>query len=237
MPLTEFKVLSFGCYGTLVDRDSGVYASLRPLLSAGDIRLSRAEVVAKFTEYEDLQQTETPRMAYSDMLAQVHRRLAAEWSVIASDDDHALFGKSAPSWPVYADAPAALQYLRRFFKLVVLSNADQATLAGSNRRLEGRFEAIFTAQELGACKPDPRIFEQMARRLEKQGVERRQILHVAHSLRRDQSPAAACGLAFAWIDRRGQEQSGAAASEASDAPRWDFRFSNLVDMVKAHQQR
>ena len=122
------------------------------------------------------------------------------------------------------------------FKLVVLSNADQATLAGSNRRLEGRFEAIFTAQELGACKPDPRLFEQMARRLEKQGVERRQILHVAHSLRRDQ-PAAACGLAFAWIDRRGQEQSGAAASEASDAPRWDFRFSNLVDMVKAHQQR
>jgi 2-haloacid dehalogenase len=237
MPLTDFKVLSFGCYGTLIDRDSGVYAALRRLLTDGDIRLSRREVIAKFLEYEKLQQSETPRMSYPDVLAHVHRRLANEWRVVASDDDHALFGQSTRRWPVYADAPAALQYLKRFFKLVVLSNADQMTFAGSNRRLEGRFEAIFTAQEIGACKPDPKAFEYMANRLAKQGVARRQILHVAHDLLRDQAPAAVCGLPFAWIDRSGDSPDEGADAPPPGPPQWDFRFTNLVDMVKAHQQR
>jgi 2-haloacid dehalogenase len=237
MPLSDFKLLSFGCYGTLIDRDSGVYTALHPLLSAGNLGLTRPEALAKFSEYEAQQQRETPDMAYCDVLARVHRRLAREWGVIASDDDHAVFGRSPSRWPIYADAPAALQYLKRFFKLVVLSNADPQTFAASNRKLEGRFDAVFTAQEIGSCKPDPRIFEQMANRLAKQGLERRQLLHVAHSLARDQGPAAACGLAFAWIDREGQARGGGVASDSSGAPPWTFRFSNLVDMVKAHQQR
>lgn len=237
MPLKNFKVLSFGCYGTLIDRDSGVFAALRPLLTEGDIRLNRREVIAKFSEYETLQQSETPRMPYADVLAQVHRRLAKEWCVVASDDDHALFAQSTSRWPVYADAPAALQYFKRFFKLVVLSNVDRLTFAGSNRRLEAGFEAIFTAQEIGACKPDPKAFEHMANRLAKQGVKRRQILHVAHDLLRDQAPAGACGLAFAWIDRSGDNPIEGVAAPPADPPQWDFRFANLVDMVKAHQQR
>jgi len=237
MPLTQFKVLSFACYGTLIDRDSGVYAALRPLLTAGNFGLSRPEALAKFSDYEAEQQRETPGMAYCDLLALVHRRLAREWGIIASDDDHALFGGSPSRWPVYADAPAALQYLKRFFKLVVLSNADPQTFAASNRKLEARFDAVFTAQEIGSCKPDPRIFEHMVNRLAKQGLDRPQLLHVAHSLARDQRPAAACGLAFAWIDREGQARSEDAVSDSSGAPPWTFRFSNLVDMVKAHQQR
>lgn len=236
MRLTDFKVVSFGCYGTLIDRDTGVYTALRPLLSAGHIRLSRPEVLAKFSEYEAQQQAETPRTSYCDILAMVHRRLARDWGIIASDDDHTLFGQSAPRWPIYADAPAALQYLKRFFRLVILSNADQSTFAGSNRRLEGKFEAIFTAQEIGSCKPDPRIFEHMVSRLAKRDLERRQILYVSHSPPRDQGAAAACGVAYAWIDRAGREPDGA-GPQSPDALHSNFRFANLVDMVKAHQQR
>lgn len=233
MPLSDYKALSFSCYGTLINRDSGIYSALRPLLTRGQIGLDRHETLARFDEYEAAQQAETPRLPYPQVLAEVHRRLAKEWGVLASDDEHALFGQSTSNWPVYADAPAALQYLKRFFKLVILSNADRQTFALGNLRLEAKFDAIFTGPDIGRCKPDPAAFEHMAERLGKQGLERRQILHVAHSLTRDQAPAARCGLAFAWIDRPSADVNGPAPRPTS----CEYRFPSLVDMVKAHQQR
>lgn len=247
MPLSDFKALSFGCYGTLINRDSGVYTALRPLLERGEIRLSRPQALEKFSEYEALQQAETPSLAYAKVLEEVHRRLAKEFGVLASDNDHAWFAQSVSNWPVYAEAPAALRYLKRFFKLVILSNADRQTFAVSNLRLDAKFDAIFTAPEIGRYKPDPKAFEHMAERLAKLGVERRQILHVGHSLPRDQAPAARCGIAFAWIDRPAEIPSpGDPTDPAPDLPpapqspepfTGEYRFSSLVDMVKAHQQR
>lgn len=241
MRLTHFKALSFSCYGTLIDRDSGIYAALRPLLADGQVTLSRQEILAKFAEYEAQQQADTPRMPYSEVLFAVHRRLASEWGVHASDDDHALFGKSVPNWPAYADVPAALQYLKRFFKLVILSNVDRHNLGGSNRRLEVMFDAIFTAQEIGACKPAAGNFEHMVARLAKFDLARHQILHTAHSLERDQAPAAACGLAFAWIDRPThpphEHATAPTTSTRPVAAQCDFRFTSLVDLVRAHQEQ
>lgn len=239
MPLGDFKILSFGCYGTLINRNSGVYSALRPLLARGEIRLSREQALARFNEYETQQQAETPCVPYPRMLAEVHRRLAKEWGIVASENDHARFAQSPANWPLYADAPAALRYLKRFFKLAILSNADRQTFALANLRLEAKFDAIFTGPEIGRCKPDPQAFEHMAERLTRLGVERRQILHVAHSLQRDQAPAARCGLAFAWIDRP-VAKAGATTATPSDPPppsTWQYRFPSLVDMVKAHQQR
>lgn len=236
MPLSDFKALSFGCYGTLINRDSGVYSALRPLLARGEIRLSRQQALKKFSEYEALQQAETPCLSYPKVLAEVHRRLAKDWGILASDNDHAWFAQSVANWPVYAEAPAALRYLKRFFKLAILSNADRQTFAVSNQRLDAKFDAIFTAPEMGRYKPDPGAFEHMAERLAKLGVERRQILHVAHSLHRDHTPAASCGIAFAWIDRPAGPRSPAAPPPAHSFT-GEYRFSSLVDMVKAHQQR
>jgi 2-haloacid dehalogenase len=244
MPLGDFKVLSFSCYGTLINRDSGIYTALRPLLARGDVGLGREELLAKFSAYEAQQQAESPRTPYPRVLEEVHRRLAKEWGILASDDDHARFGQSTSNWPVFADAPAALQYLKRFFKLAILSNADRQTFASSNLRLDAKFDAIFTGPDIGRCKPDPGLFEHMADRLAKLGTERRQILHVSHHLERDQAPAARCGLAFAWIDRVPVAEIPDEAPTGPPAPLpapnssgWDFRFSSLVDMVKAHQQR
>jgi 2-haloacid dehalogenase len=244
MSLGDYKVLSFSCYGTLINRDSGIYSALRPLLARGDIGLGRDQLLTIFSSYEAQQQAESPRMPYPRVLEEVHRRLAKEWGVLASDDDHARFGQSTSNWPIYADAPAALQYLKRFFKLAILSNADRQTFASSNVRLDAKFDAIFTGPDVGRCKPDPGLFEQMVERLAKMGVERRQILHVGHHLERDQVPAARCGLAFAWIDRAPvpdiPDEALALPPPALVLPKsskWDYRFDSLVDMVKAHQQR
>jgi FMN phosphatase YigB (HAD superfamily) len=83
----------------------------------------------------------------------------------------------------------------------------------------------------------------MVERLAKLGTERRQILHVGNNLERDQAPAARCGLAFAWLDRDTVPEIPDELPAPPPAPvlpassRWDYRFSSLVDMVKAHQQR
>jgi 2-haloacid dehalogenase len=228
MPLSDFKVLSFGCYGTLINRNSGIYSALRPLLARGETQLSREQALAQFTEYETLQQAEAPCLPFPQVLAEVHRRLAKKWGIVAAENDHARFAQSPSNWPLYADAPPALRYLKRFFKLAILTNADRQTFRLANLRLEATFDAIFTGPEIGRCKPDPKPFEHMVERLARLGVERRQILHVAHSLQRDQAPASRCELAFAWIDR--------APGNASAHPTWEYRFASLVDMVKAHQQ-
>ena len=243
MPLHDFKVLSFSCYGTLINRDSGVYAALRPLLARGAIGLSREQALAQFSACEAEQQAALPSLPYPRVLEEVHRRLAKDWGIVASEDDHARFGHSTSNWPIYADAPAALQYLKRFFKLVILSNADRHTFAVSSLRLEAKFDAIFTGPDIGRCKPDPGAFEHMAERLARVGTERRQILHVAHDLERDQVPAARCGLAFAWLDRPPAPPELPDPATPGDRPAplparaWDYRFTSLVDMVKVHQQR
>jgi 2-haloalkanoic acid dehalogenase type II len=243
MPLGDFKVLSFSCYGTLINRDSGIYSALRPLLARGDIAIDRDELLAKFSTYEAQLQADSPRMPYPRVLEEVHRRLAKEWGIFAADDDHERFRQSTPNWPIYADAPAALQYLKRFFKLAILSNVDRQTFALGNQRLDAKFDAIFTGPDVGHCKPDPGLFEHMVERLGKMGIERRQILHVGHHLARDQAPAAACGLAFAWIDRApvpdipDEAPASPPARELPNSSGWDYRFDSLVDMVKAHQQR
>ena len=236
MRLTDFKVLSFGCYGALIDRESGIYAALRPLRGSGHVGLSRQEVLAAFTRHEATQQAETPKMLYSGVLTEVHRRLAQEWGVLASDDDHALFSKSVPQWPVFADVPAGLQYLKRYFKLVILSNVDRESFTGSSRRLEVPFDEVLTSDQIGSYKPDLRNFEYVVRRVAMLGFERGQILHTAQSAVRDLLPAARCRLATAWIDRRLEKTDEDATVAVAGEVRCEFRFQSLVDMVKAHQE-
>lgn len=236
MRLTDFKAVSFGCYGTLIDRESGVYAALRPLLSAGNITLHRHDVLAAFARYEAAQQAKTPAMLYSGVLTEVHRRLAKEWGVLLSDDTHLLFGKSVAHWPVFADAPAALQYLKRYFRLIVLTNVDKDSFAGTARRLETRFDAVFTAQEIGSYKPDPRNFEYLIARLAKLGLRKEEVLHVGASLERDQVPAVRCGLGFAWIERQRQAAESVETPTPSQSAHGQFHFASIVDMVKAHQE-
>src|ERR1700730_6748982 len=208
MRLTDFKVLSFGCYGALIDRESGIYAALRPLRGSGHVGSSRQEVLEAFTRLEAAQQAETPKMLYSGVLTEVHRRLAQEWGVLASADDHALFSKSVPHWPVFADVPAGLQYLKRYFKLVILSNVDRESFTGSSRRLEVTFDEVLTADQIGSYKPELRNFEYLVRRVAKLGFERGQILHAAQSPVRDLIPDTRCRLAPAWSDRRLPKNSG-----------------------------
>lgn len=235
MKLSDFKVLTFDCYGTLIDWESGIYAALAPLLSRARSRLPRDQVLEAFARHEVRQQALTPAMAYSDLLTAVHGLLAREWGAAADAAEDAQFGGSVGDWPPFPDTIAALQYLKQHFRLVILSNVDRASFQATNQRLQVTFDAIYTAQDIGSYKPDPRNFAYLLDRLREQGVPKGAILHVAQSLFHDHVPANAVGLASAWIDRRHAAGGWGATTPVSSGVRYDFRFTSLEALADAHR--
>jgi 2-haloalkanoic acid dehalogenase type II len=235
MRLTDFKALTFDCYGTLIDWETGLYAALQPLLKRGGVTLKRDEVLAAFARHEVAQEEATPQMIYSELLAEVHRRLAREWKVVDVEKEAVAFGKSVPEWPAFEDTVAALQYLQRYYKLIILSNVDRQSFAGTNRRLGVTFDAICTAQDIGSYKPNPRNFSYVIEVVERLGIPKAQILHTAQSLFHDHAPAHAAGLRSAWIDRRHQLEGWGATVAPASTPKYDFRFTSMAEMVRAHQ--
>jgi 2-haloalkanoic acid dehalogenase type II len=235
MQLTDFGVLTFDCYGTLIDWESGIYTALRPLLARVGGSLSRDDALATFTCYASDQEAATPQMPYSDLLAVVHARLASHWGIPASAAEADRFAASVPDWPAFADSAASLQYLQKYYKLVILSNVDRNSFRGSNTRLGVSFEAVYTAQDIGCYKPDPRTFAYMLAGLAGKGVAPHQILHTAQSLFHDHVPANAMGLASAWIDRKHEALGWGAPVSPPREAKVDFRFTSLAAFVQAHQ--
>jgi 2-haloacid dehalogenase len=228
MPLPDYRVLSVACYGTLIDREAGLHAALRPLVALAGVTLDRASLLAAFERHERAHRADMPDRPYADALLAAHRALAQEWGAICTADDHALFAHSVPHWPAFPDAPGALQYLRRYFRIVVVTDADRESVEASARRLDARFETVVTPHDTGACKPDRRVFEHLLACLGRLGATPGQTLHAGHSVAHDLRPAAAAGLRVAWIDRGG---SGTATTEC------DYAFANLATLVRAHQDQ
>jgi len=236
MKLTDFNTLTFDCYGTLIDWESGIFAALQPLLTKSGNALARDAALEAFARHESAQERETPDMIYSGVLAQVHARLAREWGVAGDAASDRRFGASVPDWPAFADSPAALAYLKQHYKLVILSNVDRVSFAGSNRRLGVEFDAIHTAQDIGSYKPDPRNFHYMLARLAQRGIGPAQILHTAQSLFHDHAPAKEAGLASCWIDRRHAAAGWGATMPPPANAAYDFRFTSLAAMADAHRK-
>lgn len=234
MRLTDFRVLTFDCYGTLIDWEAGIHTALQPLLHKAAAPMPKDAALELFARHESAQEAETPDMIYADLLAVVHRRLAAELDLPATEAEHRRFGASVPDWPAFPDSAASLHYLKRHYQLVILSNVDRASFNGSNKRLEVEFDAIYTAQDVGSYKPDPANFTYMLDHLARRGIAPGAILHTAQSLFHDHAPARQAGLASAWIDRRHDQPGWGATMPPPDAT-YDVRFTSMADMVQAHR--
>jgi 2-haloacid dehalogenase len=233
--LSAFDVLTFDCYGTLIDWETGIYRALAPWLESHGVRVARDELLPAFAAAEAPQQQATPDLRYPELLARVHAALAQRFGVAADPAAAQAFGGSVRDWPAFPDSADALAYLKRHYRLVILSNVDRASFARSAPKLGVEFDAVYTAQDIGSYKPDARNFEYMLARLAEQGVTKEQILHTAQSLYHDHVPARRIGLATCWIDRRAG-QSGHGATRAPEVEvRPDFRFATLGEMAAAHR--
>ncbi|RWD24402.1 MAG: haloacid dehalogenase type II [Mesorhizobium sp.] len=234
MKLTDFKALTFDCYGTLIDWESGMIEGLKPLTERAGRGLSRNEILEAHARHESSQQKWTPQKRYSDLLSIVYKRLAEEWGVTATRDDCVAYGESVKDWPPFADSAAALRYLKQHYKLVILSNVDNRSFSFSNQKLGVDFDAIYTAEDIGSYKPSDRTFNYMLEKLATIGIGADQVLHTAESMFHDHVPASRLGLKSCWIYRRHADQGFGATMYPGDMPKVDFRFDSMADLAKAH---
>ena len=210
----RFEVLSFDCYGTLIDWERGILEATRRLLHPHDIDPRDDAVLEAFARHE--QQLEAgPFQSYRGILTGVARAIGAEHGLDLDDAETADFGASVADWPAFPDSPAALARLATGFRLAVVTNCDDDLFAASALRLGVAFDEVVTAQQVGSYKPAPRHFEVMFERL---GIPRERILHVAQSLFHDHVPAKALGLTTVWVDRRGGRTGSGATPPAEANP-------------------
>jgi len=236
MKLSDFKALTFDCYGTLIDWESGMVEALKPLTSRLKKALPRDGILEAHGRHESSQQIYTPTMKYSELLAVVYKRLAEEWGLAASHDECQAYGNAVKDWPAFPDSSEALAYLKKHYKLVILSNVDNASFAFSNRRLQVVFDAVYTAQDVGSYKPSDRNFDYMIAKLQGMNIKKSEILHTAESLFHDHAPCNKHGLANCWIYRRHDQQGFGATMNPGATPKYNFRFNSMADLAAAHRQ-
>jgi 2-haloacid dehalogenase len=233
--LSDFKVLTFDCYGTLIDWESGIIAALSPLTERLTHHLTRNEILEAHGHLEAAQELATPAKPYRELLAVVYKRLAESWGLSVSWQECLTYGRSVGDWPAFSDSAEALRYLKQHFKLVVLSNVDNESFALSNARLGVAFDAVYTAEDIGSYKPQRRNFEYMLEDLSHRGIGKRDILHVAESLFHDHAPANQIGLKSCWIHRRHGDTGYGATQAPASMPHFDFRFESMAALAAAHQ--
>ena len=162
--------------------------------------------------------------------------MAADFARTPVEADAVAFGRSVPDWPAFPDSAEALDYLGQHYELIVLSNVDRESFAASAERLGTRFDAVFTAQDIGSYKPAAANFDALAAGLEARGMAKARVLHTAQSLFHDHVPAAAAGFATCWIDRRKDRAGWGATMPPPAEVKVDFHFGSMAELVEAHRR-
>jgi 2-haloacid dehalogenase len=222
-----FEALTFDCYGTLIDWETGLTEAFAQVLRAHAIEAGGEYVLARYARHEAAAEA-GPYLRYRDVLAAGLRGVAGELGFEPTAGEVATFSGSVADWPAFPDSAAALARLKARFRLGVITNCDDDLFAASNERLGVEFDWIVTAQQVGSYKPDERNFQVAFERL---ALPRERILHVAQSLFHDHAPAQRLGLRSVWINRRHDRAGSGATPAASATP--DARFPDMASFASA----
>ncbi len=231
--LSDFDALSFDCYGTLIDWEAGILAVLKPWAAEHGITLTSEQLLERFATAEAREEARSPAALYPEILAATMRSLAKGTGVAVDAAQCELLATSVPEWPAFDDSPEALATLSTRYKLVILSNVDRNSFAGSNARLGVRFDAIITAQDVGSYKPAARNFAVLLDTVGRMGIEPKRLLHVAQSLYHDHVPAKAAALSTVWINRRNGRAGWGATLPPDAAVEPDWTFPSMADFAAA----
>jgi 2-haloalkanoic acid dehalogenase type II len=214
--MRRFDVLTFDCYGTLVDWERGIGEAFDAAARSDQVWLDRDAVLAAYHAIEPVVEAERYR-SYRDVLALTARAVAERLGWKLAPGREAFLAESLPAWPPFPDTNDALRRLKAAgHRLAILSNVDDALLAATRRQLAVDFDFVVTAQQVGSYKPAPAHFTTARGRI---GTGR--WLHVAQSYFHDVQPARALGIPTAWINRRGEAPL--------DGGRPDHEFRTLAE--------
>ncbi len=212
MNFGHFKCLSFDCYGTLIDWETGISSALRPIMETHEVKASHDELLALYGKAE----TEIeagPYRTYREVLKAVLNKIGDVLGFIPSRDELESFSMSVMNWPAFPDSVQSLRALAIKYRLIILSNIDDDLFRYSRKLLGVKFDHVFTAQQIGSYKPSRRNFEYL---IQHAGVPKHKILYVAQSLFHDIAPAREMGFSTVWINRR-QGLSGSGATPPAEA--------------------
>lgn len=231
----KFKAVTFDCYGTLIDWETGITRLVRPWLDTLNRTIPTDLVITSFALHQAKHQQTRPALLYSDVLVRTWKNIEQTFGWSENADHAAAFAASVPDWPAFADTVESLRYLSRFYKLVILSNVDNVSLSGTMRHLEVPFELTVTAEDVGSYKPGLPHFTRAFERLAAKGIAREEILHVAQSKHHDIKPGRELGLTTVWVNRR-HDRAGSGATLATEAEP-DLTVTSLAELVALHKGR
>jgi len=198
LDFNRFKAITFDCYGTLIDWETGLLGALRPVLRSHGSDLSDAEILEIYGELEPKEQM--PYRKYREVLANVVRGFGKQLGFAASDSEAESLPDSLKNWTPFPDTNAALEKLKTKFKLAIISNTDDAFIAATSRHFGIRFDEVVTAEQAQAYKPSLQPFRLALERL---GLAHEEVLHAGQSIHHDVLPARSLGLATVLVRRRG----------------------------------
>lgn len=201
MDFGRFEWLSFDCYGTLVDWESGICQAVGDVLESHGIRRSRAEILALYADLEPRAQDTQTFLEYRRVLRNVMAMIATELGFRCAGSETDALADSLPGWPVFDDVKYALDALGEHYRLAVISNVDDDLFRGTAQALDVDFDVVVTAQQARSYKPSVNNFEVAAARM---AVGNRAWLHVAESLFHDIGPANQLGISSVWVNRSGR---------------------------------
>ncbi|OZD07027.1 haloacid dehalogenase, type II [Rhodococcus sp. 06-235-1A] len=233
MDLADYDVLSFDCYGTLIDWEAGILNVLRAWAEESGSVVSDDELLEAYGANESRVQLDSPSMLYSEILAEALVRTGDALGIGVSAQWASTLGSSVPDWPAFPDSADALATLAEHYKLVILSNVHRDGFAGSSRRLGVEFDSIVTAEDVKAYKPADNHFDALDGVLDDLGVPRSRLLHVAQSLFHDHVPAKRHGIPSVWIDRRQDRPGWGATPQPGGEYSYDMKFPSMAAFAAA----
>lgn len=214
MDFAHISALTFDCYGTLINWESGIFSALRPILAAHSKQLSDIQILEIYSELEPRYQ-EGEFRPYREVLQRVVRGFGERLGFTPSEAEARSLPESLPEWKPFPDSVAALRKLKSRFQLAIISNTDDDLFAASARHLQVAFDYVITAQQARAYKPSLTIFRLA---LERIGLPPQQVLHVGQSVYHDVLPAKSLGLATVWVKRASPRAGFGATVAASGEP-------------------
>ena len=198
----QFEVLSFDCYGTLIDWDSGILTALKPILSNHNVSLSDEQILEAYAQVEASQQS-GDYLKYREVLKKLVQAFGERLNFTPTEAEAESLAESIKGWEPFPDTVEALKTLKKRYKLTIISNIDDDLFAATAKKLEVEFDWIITAEQVKSYKPSRQNFEFALQRM---GITPDKLLHIAQSVYHDIIPTKSMGLSSVWVNRKGEKQ-------------------------------
>lgn len=214
MDFSRFTTISFDCYGTLIDWESGILPTMRAVLSRHSQTLSDGTILELYGEFEAKAES-GPYRTYREVLQSVVQSFGEHLGFDPGRKDRSALYDSVPRWTPFPDTVAALGLLKKRYRLAVISNIDDDLFAGTRKLLGVEFDAVITAEQAKSYKPSIHNF-QLA--LEKLAISSTELLHAGQSVYHDVIPAKSLGISTVWVNRKSARPGVGAVRSAEGSP-------------------